>query len=277
MDEYKREKLEIELLCSGIYDAYGYDFRQYAKASFTRRINQFVSDNGYSSITRLLAEILHNEDLIHTLIKSISVTTSDMFRDPHIFKLIRATVIPYLKTFPNIRIWHAACGRGEEVFSMAIMLKEEKIYDNCTIYATDMNDAALESVQKGIYHISRIKDFTGNYIKSGGRSSLSDYYHAKYNNVKFDNKLLENVTFANHNLSVDSIFLEANLILCRNAMIYFDSNLQKRVLNLLDGSLSNGGILCIGSKESLVGTELAHNYKSLSDGMKIYKKVPGYA
>lgn len=277
MDRENREKLEIELLCHGIYKAYGYDFRNYAKASFTRRINQFIGDRGYSSIMGLLDHILDDEEVLYNLITSVSVTTSDMFRDPDVFLFIRETVLPYLKTFPNIRIWHAACGKGEEIYSLAILLKEEGIYDKCTIYATDMNDQALESVRNGIYHVSRIKDFTKNYVRSGGRSSLSDYYHALYENVKFDKKLLDNVTFANHNLTVDSVFLEANFILCRNVMIYFDRKLQNRVLNLLDQSLVGGGILCIGSKESLMGSEIENRYKSLAKSMKTYKKIPGYA
>jgi len=266
------EKLEIKLLTDGIFEVYGFDFRRYAMASFRRRIEQFVSNNNYESITHLLAGILHDRSLMVNFVKSVSVTTSEMFRDPHIFLYIREHVIPYLKTFPHIRIWHAACANGEEVFSLAIMLKEEGIYDRCSIYATDMNDEAIQNVQKGIFPVKMLREYSLNYQKSGGKSTLSDYYHAKYDYAIFNSELLKNVTFANHNLAVDSVFMETHFILCRNVMIYFNRDLQNKVLNLFDDSLVNGGILCLGSKETIQFSSVENKYKELQENCRVFRK-----
>lgn len=267
------DELELELLCKGIYEAYGYDFREYAQASFSRRIEQFVKSGGYRSTSHLLADVLHDKEVLGQLVTAISVTTSDMFRDPQVFQYIRKELIPYLKSFPHIRIWHAACANGEEVYSLAILLQEEEIYDRCSIYATDLNESALANVQKGIYPVSRIKDFSRNYQQAGGRGTLSDYYHARYDHAIFDRKLLKNITFANHNLTVDTVFMEAHLILCRNVMIYFNRELQNRVLSLLDSSLAGGGILCLGTKETLAMSPVESHFETLEREMKIYKKV----
>jgi chemotaxis protein methyltransferase CheR len=266
------EKLEMSLLTDGIYQAYGYDFRHYAMASFQRRIEQFRKNNNYESITHLLAASLHSKEVFSDLVNSISVTTSEMFRDPSVFKYLREKVIPYLKTFPHIRIWHAACANGEEVISLAILLKEEGVYDRCSIYATDFNENALKNAQKGIFSVKALKEYSQNYLKSGGKATLSDYYHAKYDHVMFDKSLLKNVTFSNHNLVVDSVFIEPQLILCRNAMIYFNRELQDRVLNLFNESLASGGVLCIGSKETLQFSTIDEYYSCLQKNYKIYRK-----
>lgn len=266
------EKLEIKHLSEAIFEVYGFDFRQYAMASFRRRIDQFVSNNNYESISHLMARILHSRSLMVDFVNSISVTTSEMFRDPIIFLYIREHVIPYLNTFPHIRIWHAACANGEEVFSLAILLKEEGIYDRCSIYATDFNDEALHNVQKGIFPVKMLKEYSLNYQKAGGKSTLSDYYHAKYDYAIFDNKLLKNVTFSNHNLAVDSVFMETHFILCRNVMIYFNRDLQNKVLNLFDDSLINGGILCLGSKETIQFSSIEKKYKELQKNYRVFRK-----
>lgn len=272
MTSKELENLEIRLLIEAINEVYDYDFSQYAMASFHRRILQFVKNSKLESISHLLAYILHDRSTFASLLNSISVTTSEMFRDPTIFKFIRESIIPYLKTFPHIRIWHAACANGEEVISLAILLKEEGIYDRCSIYATDFNEKALKNAQKGIYPIKALKEYSQNYHKSGGKATLSNYYHAKYDFAMFDKSLLKNVTFSNHNLISDSVFIEPQFILCRNAMIYFNRNLQNRVLTLFDDSLVNGGILCLGSKESLQFSSIEKSYKSLNNNYKIYRK-----
>lgn len=272
MTSKELENLEIRLLIEAINEVYDYDFSQYAMASFHRRILQFVKNSKLESISHLLANILHDRSTFASLLNSISVTTSEMFRDPTIFKFIRESIIPYLKTFPHIRIWHAACANGEEVISLAILLKEEGIYNRCSIYATDFNEKALKNAQKGIYPIKALKEYSQNYHKSGGKATLSNYYHAKYDFAMFDKSLLKNVTFSNHNLISDSVFIEPQFILCRNAMIYFNRNLQNRVLTLFDDSLVNGGILCLGSKESLQFSSIEKSYKSLNNNYKIYRK-----
>lgn len=272
MKKLSLEELEISILTDAIYDVYGYDFRQYAIASFRRRIEQYLKNQGCKSITHLLADLLHSQSLFLNFVNSISVTTSEMFRDPSVFKYIREHVIPYLKTFPHIRIWHAACANGEEVLSLAILLKEEGIYDRCNIYATDFNEEALKNAKKAIFPITKIKGFSQNYQKSGGKGTLSDYYHAKYDHAIFNKNLLNNVTFSNHNLATDSVFIEPQLILCRNAMIYFNRDLQNHVLELFNASLTNSGILCIGTKESLQFSSIESYYKPLHKNYKLFQK-----
>jgi chemotaxis protein methyltransferase CheR len=217
--------------------------------------------------------VIHNNKIIYSLIEAISVTTTEMFRDPNVFKYLRDEIVPYLKTFPHIRIWHAGIGTGEEIYSLSIILKEENILDRCTIYATDINENMILKVKKGIFPIKKMKDYTQNYQKSGGKKSLSDYYLANYNNVIFDQKLIQNITFAQHNLATDSVFVECNLILCRNVMIYFNSDLQNRVIKLFHSSLTNSGVLTLGLNETLQLSPYSKKFSAISDELKIYRKV----
>lgn len=272
MDKKESETLELKLLTTAIFEVYGLDFREYAKASLRRRINSFIITHDFETITHLTARLIHNKDLLQPLVNAISVTTSEMFRDPEVFLYIRNTIIPYLKTFPHIRIWHAGCANGEEVYSLAILLKEEGLYDRCSIYATDMNQEALKNVKSGIFPIKKMKEYSVNYQKSGGKFSLSEYYHAKYDSVIFNKNLMKNVTFSTHNLAIDSVFMETQFILCRNAMIYFDENLQNRVITLFRDSLINGGVLCIGNKESIGSSSVSGDFSELNDDFKIYQK-----
>lgn len=266
------EELEIRQLTQAVYEAYGYDFRQYAEASFNRRIRLFKEKLELPSISHVTAELLHNPSILEQFIQTISVTTSEMFRDPQLFQTIRAEVIPYLKSFPHIRIWLAACAQGEEVLSLSILFKEEGLYDRCSIYATDMNSQALDHSKQAIYPLKHLKEYSRNYQKSGGKGSLSDYYHARYNHVKFDPTLLEKVTFSKHNLATDSVFLETHLIVCRNAMIYFNQDLQNRVLSLFNESLINGGILWLGSRETIEYSPIKSQYTQMDKDTRIYRK-----
>jgi chemotaxis protein methyltransferase CheR len=195
-----------------------------------------------------------------------------MFRDPELFKALRERVIPYLKTFPHVRIWHAGCSTGEEVYSTAIILKEEGLYDRSTIYATDFNDGALDTARKGIYKLESGKEFSKNYQKSGGRKSLSSYYHANYDAMIFDKELRKNVTFSNHNLVLDGSFGEMHLIICRNVLIYFDKTLQNRILNLFDESLCDNGFFVLGSKETINFSDIEKHFSVIDKKWKIYQK-----
>lgn len=272
------EDIEINLLLEAIFQRYGYDFRNYAKASIKRRILAFMSVNPKiikskdTNISQLIKRILYDEDLFQDLLQCFSITVTEMFRDPELFKVLREKVIPYLKTFPHVRIWHAGCSSGEEVYSMAIILKEEGLYDKTTIYATDFNDEALENAQKGIYKLESGKDFSKNYQKSGGEKSLASYYHAEYDAMIFDKSLIKNVTFSNHNLVLDGSFGEMHLILCRNVLIYFDKTLQNRIFNLFDESLCDNGFLILGSKESLRFSKVEKDFSVLDTKWKIYQK-----
>lgn len=272
------ENIEINLLLEAIFQRYGYDFRNYARASIKRRILSFLAMNPEiigaedENISKLIPQILYDEDLFQKLLQYFSITVTDMFRDPEFFKALREKVIPYLKTFPHVRIWHAGCSSGEEVYSMAIILKEEGLYDKTTIYATDFNDDALDNAKKGIYKLETGKEFSKNYQKSGGKKSLASYYHANYDAMIFDKNLIKNVTFSNHNLVLDGSFGEMHLILCRNVIIYFDKTLQGKIFNLFDDSLCDNGFLGLGSKETLSFSNVEKDFSVFDKKWKIYQK-----
>lgn len=266
------ENIEISLLLEAMYQRYGYDFRDYARASIDRRVRQFAIKSGIKSISEMIPSLLHDESFFQTLIREFSITVTEMFRDPKVYLVLKEKVFPILKTFPFIKIWHAGCATGEEVYSLAILLSEAGLSKKATIFATDFNDDALATAKQGIYPIENIKQSTLNYQKAGGSKSFSDYYHAKYDSISIANSLKKNITFANHNLVIDQTFSEMHLILCRNVLIYFNKTLQERVFNLFDDSLVNGGFLCLGSKESLLFTSIQDKFVSVDNKEKIYQK-----
>ena len=268
----ENEEIEIKLLIAAIKLKYGYDFSNYSKASLGRRIRKGLKQSKFNNILELIPEIIYNKSFFNEFVENLSVSVTEMFRDPQIYKTIREKVIPYLKTFPFIKIWSAGISTGEEVYSLAILLKEEGIYYKSLIYATDFNDSVLDKAKKGIYPIRKIKQNTKNYQESGGKESLANYYHADYDSAIFDRKLRENIVFANHNLVTDNIFGEMNLILCRNVLIYFDNKLQNRVLQLFKNSLCQNGFLCLGSKETIEHSDISNLFVKINDKMKIYQK-----
>ena len=266
--------IEVELFISALYMKYGYDFRNYSKAHVKRRILHRLSlTPDVENISELTNKILYDEAFFRSIVSDFSINVTEMFRDADFYKALRENVIPYLKTYPFIKIWHAGCSTGEEVYSMAILLMEEGLYDRTQIYATDFNDSVLEEAKAGIYPIERVKEYTQNYQRAGGMESLSKYYTAKYDLVKFDDALKKRVVFSNHNLVTDGVFGEMNLIICRNVLIYFDRELQNRVFNLFKDSLCHGGILGIGSKESISFSSVKNQFQTLFEKEKIYKKT----
>ncbi len=272
MNKTEIENLEIDILLDAIYKRYGYDFRNYARASLKRRIYNFVNKRELNRPSEIIAELLHNEQLFNELIFNISVTVTEMFRDPTFYKAVREKVVPHLRSYPFLKIWHAGCASGEEVYSFAILLKEENLYDRCKIYATDFNDQALDKAKEAIYPVEQIKKHTKNYQKAGGKNSFSDYYHSEYESGILDSSLKKNITFANHNLVSDSSFGEMNIIICRNVLIYFNKSLQNHVLNLFDESLIQNGFLCMGSKESLMFSEIRDKFSDFEKKEKVFKK-----
>ena len=266
------ERIEINLLLEAIFNRYGYDFRHYAKASIKRRIKNLLRKNNIKYISELIPEILHNESFFEQNVYDFSITVTEMFRDPGFYKSLKENIIPYLKTYPFIKVWHVGCATGEEVYSFAIFLKEAGLDKKTTIYATDFNEEALKTAKEGIYSLEAVKKFTANYQKAGGQHTFSDYYHAKYKSAIINQNLKANITFANHNLVTDGIFGEMHLIFCRNVLIYFDKNLQNRVLRLLDESIIRKGFLALGSKESLSFTAIENKYNITDGKNKIYQK-----
>jgi chemotaxis protein methyltransferase CheR len=273
--EYNREleKIEIELLLEGIYRHYGFDFRSYAYSSIRRRIWKRIQSEGLPSVTALQERVLHDRSMMEKLLLDLSVNVTAMFRDPNFYLRFRNDVIPLLRTYPFIRVWHAGCSTGEEVYSMAILLEEEGLYERARIYATDINEVVLQQAKTGIFPIDRMQEYTENYIKAGGKRSFSEYYTAKYDGAIFDSSLSRNVVFSQHNLVTDRSFSEFNVILCRNVLIYFDKPLQTRVHGLFYESLVTFGVLCLGSKESLRFSDFEQCYEQLSGSEKIYRKV----
>lgn len=271
MNKIDIENIELELLNEAIVKRYGHDFRNYSPASLKRRIDSFLSKTGYKRISDLIPPLLQDNNFFQSLLLTISITVTEMFRDPFVYKMLREKVVPFLKTYPHIKVWHAGCASGEEVYSLAILFQEEGIYDRTQIYATDLNDEALQKAKDGIYPIDRIKEFSLNYQQSGGKKSLSEYYHSKYDSVIVNKSLKKNIVFANHNLAADSVFGEMHLILCRNVMIYFNKILQDRVLKLFYDSLAAKGFLCLGTKESLQFAEVGRHFKVIGPLAKIYQ------
>ncbi len=266
------EELEIKLLLEAMLQKYGYDFREYARASLTRRIHKGLEETNYTRISEIIPEIIYNKEFFKKFVSHLSIHVTEMFRDPTFFKALREVVVPYLTTFPFIKIWSAGVSTGEEVYSLAILLKEEGLYDKTRIYATDFNDAVLEKAKKGIYPAELIKKSTRNYQASGGKKSFGNYYYAEYDSAIFDSSLQENIVFANHNIVTDSVFGEMNLILCRNVLIYFDSKLQNRVLQLFFDSLRPNGFLCLGSKETIDFSVVKEHFIHLTKRQKIFQK-----
>ncbi|MDE5421375.1 protein-glutamate O-methyltransferase CheR [Ancylomarina sp. DW003] len=272
LEAFENIDIEIPLILEAIYQKYGYDFRKYSRSHIKRRFIHRMAINNIESISHMQDKVLRSKDFFIELLEDLSINVTEMFRDPEFYASFRENVVPNLKTYPFIKIWHAGCSTGEEVYSFAILLREEGILDRCQIYATDFNRKVLEVAKQGIYATRDIELFERNYTKSGGKSKLSDFYTMKYGSIKLDQSLVKKVVFADHNLVTDSVFAEVNLIICRNVLIYFNRDLQNKVINLFHESLSSSGHLCLGSKESLKFTNKEYCFSDVDEKQKIYKK-----
>ena len=268
----ENEDIEIRLLLEAIYMKYGYDFRGYSNAHMKRRILRRMTVAGINSIKDMQYKVLYDKEFLKTILSDFSINVTEMFRDPLFYKAFRNEVVPVLKTYPFIKVWHAGCSTGEEVYSMAILLKEEGLYDRAQIYATDFNDIVLHKGKEGIYPIDAIKEYTYNYQQAGGKASFSDYYIAKYDSVILEQSLKEKIVFAEHNLVTDGVFGEMNVVLCRNVLIYFNRELQSRVIKLFLDSLCNACFLCLGSKETIKFSSCADYFEPFIESEKIYRK-----
>jgi chemotaxis protein methyltransferase CheR len=266
------EDNDIEILLNDVLELYGYDFNLYSKASLTRRINRLFSLDKFTSFEHFRDKVISDRDYFKRFIEEITVNVTEMFRDPLFYKVIREELLPQLATKPFIRIWHAGCSTGEEVYSMAILLQESNLLKKSLIYATDINPDVLERAKSGIFPLSQLRQYSENYILSGGRQDFSSYYSANYGSAKFNSLLSERMIFSTHNLVSDGSFNEFHLIMCRNVFIYFDKDLQERVFKLFDASLEKLGYLALGSKETLKFSTLYPKYKQIGKE-KIWKKM----
>ena len=267
------EKLEIELLLEGIYRYYGLDFRHYSYPTIRRRVIHRVQAERLSSISGLLEKVLHDPRIIDKLFNDFSITVTGVYRDPEFFKSFRDNVVPVLRESPSIRLWHAGCATGEEVYSMAILLYEAGLYAKTRIYATDMNERSLARAKTATFPLESMQLYSRNYFRAGGQSSLSEYYAAGHDTVTFHPLITKNIVFAQHNLVTDHSFNEFNAIICRNVLIYFDQTLQKRVCRLFYDSLTKPGFLGLGSKESLQRTGIVDKFDVVDSANRLYIKV----
>jgi chemotaxis protein methyltransferase CheR len=267
------DEIELALLLEGVYRRYGFDFREYAPASLRRRVWRRVQAEGLSTISALQDRLLHDPACMERLLLDLSINVTAMFRDPSFYLTFREEVVPLLRTYPFTRIWVAGCSTGEEVYSLAILLQEEGVYERARIYATDINESVLDRARSGVFPLDKMREYTQNYIKAGGTRAFSEYYLAKYDGAQFQRSLIENVVFAQHNLVSDRSFNEFNVIVCRNVMIYFDRALQDRVHRLFYDSLVMFGVLALGTKESIRFSPYADRYEELDANERVYKKV----
>ena len=264
---------ELQALLKAVREVYGYDFTQYAEASIKRRSLFFMNSNNMRTIQELSQALLGDDQVFEEFVRNLSVTVTEMFRDPPFYAALRAKVMKRLATYPFIKIWVAGCATGEEVYSIAILLKEEGLLSRSIIYATDINQHSLHHAKEGIFPMDLMKSYTTNYIKSGGKKDFSQYYVAQYNAALFDRSLRNNIVFAPHNLASDQSFNEFQLILCRNVLIYFNQELQNKVMNLFYDSLCSFGILGLGNKESLLFTDKQKCFDAIDQKQKIFMKI----
>lgn len=264
---------QIEIILSDLIEQYGYDFTNYSSASLKRRIQRLITMDKVVSFAEFRHRIQHDAAYFKRFVEQVTVNVTEMFRDAHFYRTLREEVIPELATRPLIRIWHAGCSTGEEVYSMAILLHEANLLHKSLLYATDINPTVLEKVRLGMFPMSQMKQYSENYIQSGGRNDFSKYYIAQYDTAKFDDSFKSRIILATHNLVSDTSFNEFQLILCRNVMIYFDKELQDRALELFDNSLEKLGFLGLGSKETMKFSSLVSRYKQLPNKEKIWRKM----
>lgn len=265
--------IELRMLVEAVYLKYNYDFRDYTGASQKRRVLVALREMDCETVSELQAKVLHQPEAFSQLLQYLTIPVSEMFRDPEYFAAIRNQVVPFLRTYPSLKIWVAGCSTGEEVYSLAILLHEEGLLERTMIYATDINPVSLDAARRGVFPLDRMRLFTENYQKSGGKRAFSDYYTAAYGGALFERMLVENVTFADHSLATDSVFSETHFVSCRNVMIYFNRRLQNRVLGLFHESLCHRGFLGLGSKESIDFSNYANRFEPLARRERLFRKA----
>ena len=267
------EEIEVALLLEAVYRRYGFDFREYAPASLKRRLWRRMNAEGLTTLSQLQDRLLHDEDCMGRLLLDLSINVTAMFRDPTFYLAFREKIVPALHTYPFTRIWCAGCSTGEEVYSLAVLLHEEGLYERTRIYATDINQQVLDQARAGVFPLEKMKQYTQNYIRAGGTREFSEYYVAAYDGAQFRRDLVENVVFAQHNLVSDRSFNTFNVILCRNVMIYFDKTLQDRVHSLFYESLDRFGVLALGHKESIAFSPHADEYEVIDAAERMYRRA----
>jgi len=272
MDSHHIAEIEIDILLDAIRRRYDYDFSNYARASLKRRIKGLLDKEKLNFTHQLIPKILYDEGIFNRFLSEMSVTVTEMFRDPEFFKELIDNVFPVLETYPFFKIWHAGCATGDEAYSLAILLKEAGLLSRAKIYATDYNNKSIDIAKQGIFNSEDIDVNKKRYLKSGGKTQLSDHYTEQYNAFKLNDELKNSITFAYHNLVKDGAFGEMNLIICRNVFIYFDKDLQNKVLSLFKESLGRKSYLCLGNRETISFTAVKNNFEVINEENSIYRK-----
>lgn len=267
------EASELESIISLVYDKYGYDFSGYARASLQRRVNKVAEQLHANNGQELMNMLVHDNSHLYSFLETVTVNVTALFRDPAFFVALREKVFPMLATYPIIKVWSAGCSTGEEAYSLAILLKEAGLYERVRIYATDLNPGNLEVARRGMVPLHYMKQYTQNYQLAGGQRDFSDYYTAHYDHAMLHQDLRKHILFSQHNLVTDQVFNEFQLILCRNVLIYFNKELQDRVLTLFYHSLGKLGYLALGAKESLLFTEVRNHFEAIDQQYRIFRKT----
>lgn len=268
------QEVEIHLLLEALRLRFGYDFHHYSQDSLKRRILQSLTEYREKRVSAVIPRLLYEQTFLDQFIASLAVTVTTLFRDPPLYRILRDAVVPVLRTYPFVTLWHAGCATGEEVYAMAILLQEEGLLARAQFYATDLNGASLRIAEKGLYPAHKLKEYSDNYRQAGGKGTFMDHCQIKKKHLQMDPELKRNMLFSTHNLASDAVFTQAHVILCRNVLIYFNRTLQNKVLHLLSDSLVRGGFLCLGDKESLAFSEVANHFTVLSETMRVFKKQP---
>ncbi len=269
----KLADIELSLFIKAMHLRHGYDFRHYSRASLKRRVLALKTTAGCDSISQLLPRLLHEEGFLRFALSQLSVPVTEMFRDPHVFLALRREVLPMLASYPRINIWQAGCATGEESVTLAILLQEEGLLHKSQIYATDINDVALDKAEEGIYSQAVIETGAKNYQLAGGRAALKDYFRASHGFFKVRHDIREKISYAHHDLVGDGVFCEVSLVMCRNVLIYFDHELQRRVVARFVDSLARGGFLCLGTRESLASAAAEEQFRPIDAECRIFKKL----
>ncbi|WP_126975734.1 CheR family methyltransferase [Frigidibacter oleivorans] len=266
------EAIELDLFVEALHRRYHYDFRAYSRGSLLRRAHLACERLGCETLSALQARVLREPELIPAVIDCLTVQVSEMFRDPAYFLALRQQVIPHLRTFPSLKVWVAGCSEGEELYSLAILFREEGLLDRTMFYATEINRRALARAEAGVYDIDRLPLFTANHQKAGARGSLADHYTSGYGAAVFDRQLRARTVFAEHSLATDQVFSEMHLISCRNVLIYFDPMLQDRAFGLFRDALVRGGFLGLGAHETLRFSAHAEAFGSFAEDQRIWRR-----
>src|SRR5665648_47380 len=268
-DLIKFSEEELRDLLMGIYQIYGYDFRNYQLENLKRTFSQTMARETMLDFDRFKKKILQDLEFFQRLFLNLSINVTSFFRYPDLFKVLREEVFPYLNSFPHLRIWSVGAASGEEAYSLAILLDELNMLEKSIIYATDFNSLVLEKAQNGLYALPSLKQAVENHRKSGGSKQLEKYFYINHYYAQIKPSIKKKVVFFQHNLTSDTAFNEFHLIICKNVLIYFNPQLQENVINLFKQSLHRNGFLVLGRSENLFRN--SHNFIKYKAGFNIFK------